>query len=81
MVETTVILKKRPYGSNDLGLMGNPNSSHSDSTSSSSSKRMASHGLTSPTKFGPDAGLYDDMDSNLHQRYMNRFNYSHLNYS
>ena len=68
MVETTVILKKRPYGStNDLGLMGNPNSSRSDS-SSSSSKRMASHGLTSPTKFGPDAGLYDDMDSGLHQR-------------
>jgi len=67
MVETTVILKKRPYGStNDLGLMGNPNSSRSDS-SSSSSKRMASHGLTSPTKFGPDAGLYDDMDSGLHQ--------------
>ena len=79
MVESTVILKKRPYGStNDLGLMGNPNSSHLES--SSASKRSASHGLTSPTKFGPDAGLYDDMDSGLHQRYVDMSNYSILLY-
>ena len=69
MVETTVIPKKRPYGStNDLGLMGNPNVSHSDHNSSSASKRTSSHGLTSPTKLGPPGGLYEGLDSGLHQR-------------
>jgi hypothetical protein len=68
MVESTVIPKKRPYGStNDLGLMGNPNTSHSDPTSPSASKR-ASHGLTSPTKLGPAGNLYEGLDSGLHQR-------------
>ena len=69
MVESTVILKKRPYGStNDLGLMGNPNTSHSDSTSGSAAKRSTNHSLSSPTKFGPAEGLYEGMDSGLHQR-------------
>ena len=61
MIETTVIPKKRPYGSNDLGLMGNPNTSHSDQHTSSKK-------FISPTKFGPAAGLYEGMDSGLHQR-------------
>ena len=69
MVETTVIPKKRPYGStNDLGLMGNPNTSHSDPTSPSASKRATPHGLTSPTKLGPAGSLYEGLDSGLHQR-------------
>ena len=69
MVETTVIPKKRPYGStNDLGLMGNPNISTTDHTSSSASKRSAAHGLTSPTKLGPGGGLYEGLDAGLHQR-------------
>ena len=62
MIETTVIPKKRPYGSNDLGLMGNPNTSdHSDQHTSSKK-------FISPTKFGPAAGLYEGIDSGLHQR-------------
>ena len=67
MVETTVVPKKRPYGStNDLGLMGNPNVSHSDHNSPSASKRTAA--FTSPTKFGPAGGLYEGLDSGSHQR-------------
>ena len=69
MVESTVIPKKRPYGStNDLGLMGNPNTSHSESPSAS--KRATTHGLTSPTKLGPAGSLYEGLDSGLHQRYV-----------
>ena len=67
MIETTVIPKKRPYGSNDLGLMGNPNTSHSDQNTSSKK-------FISPTKLGPAAGLYEGMDSGLHQRYVWQLN-------